>query len=83
MEQEPIEDRLARYEARLHQVEKMSADRDEELRRAVGRLNRAAEYCSRLASRLEQLELDVEQLASNTRLAGGALITPAEPVGSS
>lgn len=46
----------------------------EEARRAIGRLDRAADFCRRMEARVEQIE-------ANMLCAGGALVTTAaDPV---
>lgn len=75
-----FEKRLQVCEERLNDLFAAVEQAVEESRRAIGRLDRAAEYCRRLACRLEDLEREHRQLATNVELAGGALITaPCEP----
>lgn len=70
-----IEERLARVEARVKQLEKGLEDELEERRRAMGRISRAADQLRSTLTRLEALEGEHRQLATNVQMGGMAMIT--------
>lgn len=86
------EERMEALERHVAMLQRDAADAVEEARRAIGRLDRAAEYCRSLASRLEELEEwqrshegDVAGVSTRLKIAGGALIAgplpPSAPLG--
>lgn len=73
-----LEKRQELLEQRMDDVIAAIEQAIEESRRAIGRLDRAAEYCRNLAARIDDLEREHRQLATSVELAGGALITPVD-----
>lgn len=78
---EDVERRVSEVEMRLARLEQAVAEAVEEARRAIGRLDRAAEYCRKMSARLEEMEAwrerqdgTVRQVTSSMRLAGGAFM---------
>jgi signal transduction histidine kinase len=77
-----LAERVDALEDEVADLRRLVGDAVEEARRAIGRLDRAADYCRRLAQKLEELEAwrsehdgTVRQVTSSIRLAGGALLS--------
>lgn len=74
-ELEQLKERVAILEERVDDILAALHEGAEHTLRAIGRLDRAAEYCRRLADRIEALEQEHVQLSTNVHMAGGALVT--------
>jgi signal transduction histidine kinase len=73
-EAEELEQRIARLEERVAALAALYEDAIEQTRRAVGRLDRAAEYCRGLAERLEAIEQTMRRQGMSIHVAGGVLM---------
>lgn len=71
-----LEDRFALVDAQRDELVSIAERAVEQALRAIGRLDRAAEFCRGLEQRLLQLE-------ANTQMAGASLVTAGEGAGSS